>query len=298
MSTEASKAAAAPATVPIPFGLNMFISGICGCGAWGFCHPFELIKNKTINAIVDGGPTPKFFPTAKAIMNSPGGLYKGFDAGLARQASYTSFRIGFYDPIKDLLCGDRKPTMVDRAIAGAVAGSAASFFSSPVEVSLVCQSKAKEKMSLPQAMTMVYNKSGLGGFWRGCVPLMSRAAIVGVCQVGFYDQCLTWVKAGLPHLDFKMQSILAGTATGIFYAAVTMPVEVSRVLLSAQQGDLKNAKYRNMPQTIMTVTKESGFLSMYRAYIPYMGRCTMHSIVCFLLIDICKDFLKTKGYRG
>ena len=273
----------------LPFHVQLAMSGTCGSIAWLFCHPFELAKNKAIiSAALDGSKKP-LGVAFREISKQPGGLYRGIESGIARQVSYTSFRIGLYEPIRGALVGDRETNVLDRIIAGATAGSIASFLSSPVEVALVQQSKAVERMSLPSAMGLIWQKSGLTGFWRGCVPLMSRAAIVGISQVAFYDQCATWVKSMWPDMQYLLRCLIASTITGIFYAAVTMPVEVSRILLSSQQGGEK--KYKNMPQAIFSVAKERGVGSLYIAYLPYMMRCTVHSIVAFLLIEAAKERL-------
>lgn len=52
-----------------------------------------------------------------------GGLYKGLSASLLREATYSTIRMGLYEPIKNLLQnGNDSIGLVERVIAGGTAG--------------------------------------------------------------------------------------------------------------------------------------------------------------------------------
>lgn len=274
----------------IPLATNMFLSGTAGCCAWLVTHPFELLKNRVI-LNPDQSFSTVFADTKK------GGFWKGLSGGIARQVVYASCRLGFYDPIKDLVTRDpQNVTGFDRATAGALAGMSAAMLSSPIEVCLVLQSKATAPLSLVAAGKQVLTESGPTGFWRGGIPLMSRAGVVGVSQVAMYDQS----KATLKKLDKKYdwgmsgttEFILASTFTALFYAFVTMPIELSRVRMSSQKKGA--VKYTSMHQAIALIAREEGAMSIYSSFAPYFMRCAVHTVTAFFIIDTIKPLLVGK----
>lgn len=51
------------------------------------------------------------------------GLYKGLSASLLREATYSTIRMGLYEPIKNLLqMGKDSSNLLEKMIAGGVAG--------------------------------------------------------------------------------------------------------------------------------------------------------------------------------
>ena len=224
--------------------------------------------------------------------------YKGLSGGIYRQLVYASCRLGFYAPVKNMIVSpDVEPTMVQRAAAGAISGSAAAFLSSPVEVCLVLMTKASEPLSMRHAAKQVYGESGIKGFWRGVGPLTNRAAVVGVCQVAMYDQSRSVITkysegliaaangdaaAGLTHSQIVMA---ASTFTGFFYSFITMPLELARVKLSCYKKPTPDAKVPGMFGILAHTARHEGISSIFKSFVPYFGRCTSHTIVCFFLLE-------------
>ena len=290
------KAVKPAAPAPLPLWLTMPLSGTAGLIAWLPSHPFEIVKNRMILPTADPSHTTgRVFADLRATDGVAGGWYKGIEAGMARQVVYTSCRLAFFDPVKRLIVGDRQATVFDRILAGASSGALAAFCSSPVEVALVRMSAASaaERASLPATMLQIGRDNGVGGYWRGCVPLMTRAAIVGVSQVAFYDQVksiiVAWNRANNGGLSVNAENLSSSVTTGIFYGFVTMPVEVARVRISAD----KVGRYKSMPQTIVAVAKEDGVSTLFRAITPYLGRCTIHTVCSFMILENFKRAAST-----
>lgn len=282
---------------PIPRWQTLGISGFAGMFAWCFTHPFEMWKNTVMMA------PPGTTQMASFKKTSQKGFYTGLSSGLMRQVVYATGRLGCYPIFRDgILQGEAamglkesadplSATVLERALAGGSAGAFASFLSSPVEVVLVLQTTSKEKMSVPQAVKCVLANSGVTGFWAGLGALASRAALVGVSQVAVHDQVLTMlrkrnVKRPSP-LDDNIVVNIASAITALIYSAVTMPVEVARVRMSAEAklGAGVEKKYHNVVQCIGRIAKEEGVLAMYDAFFPYFCRCAMHTILCFFTIE-------------
>lgn len=288
---------------PIPLYVTLPLSGLSGTFAWLFTHPFEIFKNRMISMQPSAAAVkmaqkgtlveaPGMFTLAADLYRAEGlrnGWWKGIEAGLARQIVYTSARIALFDPVKRTFVYDRPATVFDRIAAGALSGAMAAFMSSPVEVALVRMSKQNKdsKQGFVQTLREIGVKDGLTGFWRGCIPLMTRASIVGVSQIAFYDQCQhtisqvnTSADLGFTHMQVNFASSIA---TGIFYSLVTMPVEVARLRITSDSSTPR--KYRTMFQTIGLVYREEGLHRMYGAILPYLGRCCVHTIITLMLVE-------------
>ncbi|CAM38110.1 conserved hypothetical protein [Leishmania braziliensis MHOM/BR/75/M2904] len=310
MSREAASApkAAAP---PLPLWQSLAVSGFAGMFGWCFTHPFEMWKNTVMMAPPGTSQLDSLKVTAKR------GFYTGLSSGLMRQMVYATARLGCYPAFRDgiLQCevalGLKKSadpagtTVLDRALAGASAGVFASFLSSPVEVCLVLQTtnKGKERLSMLQASRMVLKSRGIPGLWSGFGALASRAAMVGVAQVAVHDQVLTMlrshnVKRPSP-LNDNLVINVASVITALFYSLVTMPMEVARVRMSAEArlGAGVEKKYRNAVQCIGRIFKEEGVLAMYDSYLPYFGRCAIHTVLCFFAIEYVARAMRERRER-
>lgn len=279
----------------LPVFLNMPLSTVGGCIAWLFAHPFELVKNRVMFA--QTARAPSVFSVTSEILAQEGasGLFNGLSAGIARQLVYATLRLGLYQPILDGITGGKTATKVgpgERIVAGATSGAFAAFCSCPVEVALVRMTKSKEALNLLPTLTGIAKNEGVLAFWKGSTPLLWRAAIVGVSQVAFYDQVKATFKVmGLnKKMSPNQNNLLASTITGIFYSTVTMPIEAARVRMMATQTKVQYGMCRG----IMNLYKEGGVRYCYRGFVPYCGRCMVHTIALLMIIDTTKHMM---GYR-
>ena len=314
MATTKKKCPQAP--TPLPVWASLGISAGAGCGAWMVVHPMELLKNK----VMLNPQGTSLGASVKDVFQ--GGLYKGLSGGLTRQVVYTTFRLGLYLPIRDLIVDHDTPisdiTVFERAAAGASAGAIASFFSSPVEVCLVMQTKSATPLSLVGAAREVVAGHGIKGFWSGGMPLMTRAAIVGISQVAMYDQTKAMLfshhdaavakardnKLANPETNndcmYSRSSVtsIAGLITGLFYATVTLPIEMSRVRMSAWKvpGVDEHGPMPNMVKAFGRIVKQEGLTGTVKAFIPYYGRCATHTLICFQVIEFMTAQVRASGF--
>ncbi|KEG15138.1 putative mitochondrial carrier protein [Trypanosoma grayi] len=298
-----------PKDVPLPRSWTIGIAGFSGIFGWIFTHPFEMWKNTVMMAPSGSSQMDCLWKVRER------GPFKGLTSGLLRQAVYAPARLGCYPIFRDVLMSvkggssDATPTVLDRALAGALSGAFASFLSSPVEVCLVLQTTNATKLSALEAATQVYTASGIMGYWRGIGALASRAALVGVCQVAVHDQMLTLLrrqntlrsqrKGVAPYKDNLVVNV-ASVCTALFYAFCTMPVEMARVRMSAEarkgklpSGEVAETKYKNVVQAIARIAKDEGVLVMYDSFLPYFCRCAMHTVICFFAIEYLTRSAKT-----
>ena len=81
------------------------LAGGVGCGISGFLtNPMDVVKIR--NQQYGGERYGKFFSTFKIIYreeNGLRGLLKGAKATVVREMTYSSFRMGMYEPIKKIM---------------------------------------------------------------------------------------------------------------------------------------------------------------------------------------------------
>ena len=122
------------------------------------------------------------------------GIMKGLSASCLRESSYSSLRLGLYEPIKrNMGATDPKTTpMWKKFVSGALAGLIGSGICNPADLLKTRMQAAPpgEYHSLKWHMQDVYNhptQGGFVGFYRGVGPTMVRATLLGAAYLGSYD---------------------------------------------------------------------------------------------------------------
>ena len=178
-------------------------------------------------------------------------------------------------------------------------GGIAAYLSCPMEVAVV---RMSNDTSLPKeerrnykgvldAATRIVKEEGVSAFWRGSNPFVARAMMVGVFQVatldqfkGFYAHHLNQQKNSIPNI------FAAAMTSGLIYSIATMPLEASKNRMASQKAD-KTGKlpYNGILQTLTKVSKEEGFLSLYKGFFPYYIRCGGHTVSMFIFVQLLRD---------
>uniref|UniRef100_A0A673AE73 Mitochondrial uncoupling protein 2-like n=1 Tax=Sphaeramia orbicularis TaxID=375764 RepID=A0A673AE73_9TELE len=125
----------------------------------------------------------------------PRSLYNGLVAGLQRQMSFASVRIGLYDSMKQFYTrGTESAGIVTRLMAGCTTGAMAVAFAQPTDVVKV-RFQAQVRVadgerrynSTMEAYKTIARDEGVRGLWRGCMPNITRNAIVNCAELVTYD---------------------------------------------------------------------------------------------------------------
>merc|ERR1711865_1279441 len=107
----------------------------------------------------------------------------------------------------------------------------------------------------------------------------------GGTQVATYDQFkLMYGNIGLTGLSNQFSSSMSA---GLIYSLVTMPFETAKNRMAFQKPDpaSKELPYRGTIQTIRSVARTEGALSLWKGFIPYYGRCGGHTVCMFVAVD-------------
>ena len=183
---------------------------------------------------------------------------------------------------------------------GAVTGGIAAFISCPMEVCVVRMSndaslppnEQRHYKSLYDAFTRTMREEGVGAFWRGSGPFVSRAMLVGVFQVATLDQFKDFYAQTLQQQRNSIPNVFCAAMTsGLIYSIATMPLEAAKNRMASQEPDPKTGKlpFTGAIQTITKVASDKGFLALYNGFFPYYLRCGGHTVSMFIIVQMLRD---------
>eukprot|EP01116_Phalansterium_solitarium_P004588 TRINITY_DN15617_c0_g1_i1.p1 TRINITY_DN15617_c0_g1~~TRINITY_DN15617_c0_g1_i1.p1 ORF type:complete len:314 (-),score=142.98 TRINITY_DN15617_c0_g1_i1:415-1356(-) len=282
-----------------PLVVSFTTAGLGGIMAWVIVHPFNTLAVRMNLASLKAGAgqaPPQSFPKFAAdIVKNEGtmSLYKGLSAGVTRQIFYATSRFGLFEVFRDELAKYRKTDIWSRLAVGVASGGVAAYISCPAEVSLV---RMSNDMSLPadqrrnyksvvDAAFRIAREEGPAAFWRGSMPFVSRAMLVGATQIGTYDQFRDTYKKTLGLTGFS-NVFAASMTSGLIYSLITMPFETAKNRMAFQKPDASGQlAYKTTLQTFRTIAAKEGALGLWKGFLPYYGRCGGHTVFMFVFVE-------------
>ena len=289
--------------------LSFSTAGLGGIIGWVIVHPCNTVAVRMNLAQASGNAAManlSFVQYTKNILKNEGvsSLYSGLSAGIIRQIFYATSRFGLFEVMRDQLAKYRETDLFSRLFVGVLSGGIAAYISCPAEVSLVRMSNDK---SLPveqrrnykgvsDAAIRIIKEEGVSAFWRGSVPFVNRAMLVGATQVGTYDQFrATFAKWGVTGTS---NAVAASMVSGLLYSLITMPFETAKNRMAFQKPDpvSKQLLYRSTIQTISLVAKTNGVFSLWAGFLPYYGRCGGHTVCMFVAVEWLRATANKSGF--
>lgn len=272
------------------------VGGLSGCCATVFVQPIDMVKVR-IQLL---GNTPNVsrnpFLIARNIVKTSGimGLYKGLDAGLVRQITYTTTRMGMFRVISDALKKDDKPLPLQyKAFAGLASGAIGSLIGNPADLALI---RLQTDATLPlesranytgvsDALCKIVRKEGVLSLWRGSGPTVFRAMALNMGMLASFDQAkeLLQQRFGAGWTS----TLLASAISGWFAVTFSLPFDFIKTRMQRMKPDPITQKlpYTSMMNCAYLTWKEGGFLGFYRGYLTYYVRIAPHSMLTLLFVD-------------
>jgi len=223
------------------------------------------------------------------------GLYKGLLPSLLREGSYSTIRLGAYEPLKvQLGATDIAHTPLWKKItAGAISGTIGSAIATPTDLvkvrfQAVGPGQTSKYRHTFHAFWTIARTEGIRGLWTGVGPTVQRAAILTAAQIPSYDHTKhTLLNAQLmeegPALH-GVSSVIAGFVT----ACSTSPFDVVKTRMMNQKKDAASGAplvYKNTIHCIAKIVKHEGLLGLYKGFIPNWMRIGPHTIVTFFVFE-------------
>ena len=150
-----------------------------------FIHPIDVVKTRLQ---VSGGAIGGVIGSAMKN-EGPLAFYKGINAAWLREASYTSLRLGLYEPIKGVVgAKDKDAHFLKKFAAGCLAGAIGSLVGNPFDVLKTRMMASTEGTSFGAEAKSLMESQGVAGFYRGIDANISRAMVLNGTKMACYDE--------------------------------------------------------------------------------------------------------------
>ncbi|XP_020384261.2 mitochondrial 2-oxoglutarate/malate carrier protein [Rhincodon typus] len=275
-------------------------------GATFFVQPLDLVKNR-MQLSGQGARTKEYKTSFHALTNilkveGVTGIYTGLSAGLLRQATYTTTRLGIYTILFEKLtkADGTPPNFLLKALIGMTAGAIGAFVGTPAEVSLI-RMTADGRLPVDQqrgytnvfnALIRITREEGVLTLWRGCVPTMTRAVVVNAAQLASYSQSKQFL-LGLGYFhDNILCHFCASMISGLVTTAASMPVDIAKTRIQNMKMIDGKPEYRNGLDVLVRVIRQEGFFSLWKGFTPYYARLGPHTVLTFIFLEQMNKFYK------
>uniref|UniRef100_A0A3B3US17 Uncoupling protein 2 n=1 Tax=Poecilia latipinna TaxID=48699 RepID=A0A3B3US17_9TELE len=188
-----------PVDVPPTAAVKFVGAGTAACIADLLTFPLDTAKVR-LQVSIGRVPAVKYrgvFGTIVTMVRTEGplSLYSGLVAGLQRQMSFASVRIGLYDSVKQFYTkGSDHVGIGSRLLAGCTTGGMAVALAQPTDVVKVrfqAQARSNEYArrycGTIDAYKTIAKEEGIHGLWKGTGPNIARNAIVNCTELVTYD---------------------------------------------------------------------------------------------------------------
>ncbi|KAM4620004.1 dicarboxylate carrier UCP2 [Polymixia lowei] len=293
-----------PADVPATAAVKFVGAGTAACIADLFTFPLDTAKVRLQlqgeaggPAAVGKGPVVMYrgvFGTLTTMVRTEGprSLYNGLVAGLQRQMTFASVRIGLYDSVKQLYTkGSDHVGIGSRLLAGCTTGAMAVGFAQPTDVVKVrfqAQARspglARRYHGTIDAYKTIAKEEGIHGLWKGTAPNIARNAIVNCTELVTYD----FIKDALLRSNRMTDNLpchfVSAFGAGLCTTVIASPVDVvkTRYMNSAL------GQYSSVVNCALGMLTKEGPCAFYKGFMPSFLRLGSWNVVMFVTYEQLK----------
>ncbi|XP_030055870.1 mitochondrial uncoupling protein 2 [Microcaecilia unicolor] len=295
-----------PTDVPPTAAVKFVGAGTAACIADLFTFPLDTAKVRlqiqgetkshcNVKAVQYKG----VFGTIATMVKTEGprSLYNGLVAGLQRQMSFASVRIGLYDSVKQFYTkGSEHAGIGCRLLAGCTTGAMAVAVAQPTDVVKVrfqaqantCSSSRRYKGTM-DAYKTIAKQEGVRGLWKGTAPNITRNAIVNCTELVTYDLIKEMLLKSNIMTDNLPCHFTSAFGAGFCTTVIASPVDVvkTRYMNSAP------GQYNSALNCALTMLRKEGPLAFYKGFMPSFLRLGSWNIVMFVTYEQLKRAMMT-----
>ncbi|CAF1141044.1 unnamed protein product [Adineta steineri] len=302
--SDASKPPTATSDAPkaqtnTPNSVKFLIGGLAGMTATLFVHPMDVVKNR-MQMSGEGGAAKEYknsFDALTTIFRKEGlrGIYSGLSAGLFRQATYTTARLGIYQSLFEHFrqADGRPPPFFVNLLLGVTAGGLGSFIGTPAEVALIRMTldgrlPAAERRNYAHvfdALVRITREEGITKLWRGAIPTSTRAMIVNAAQMPTYSQAKqVLISSGLMEQGFFLHAV-SSLIAALVTTTVSLPVDIVKTRYQNMKVIQGKPEYNGILDVFQRILRKEGIFSFWKGFTPYFSRLGPHTILTFIFIE-------------
>ncbi|XP_028903575.1 mitochondrial uncoupling protein 2 [Ornithorhynchus anatinus] len=290
-----------PTDVPPTATVKFLSAGTAACIADLITFPLDTAKVRLQVQGESRGPSrvpagPQYRGVLGTILTvarteGPGSLYSGLVAGLQRQMSFASVRIGLYDSVKQFYTkGSEHAGVGSRLLAGCTTGALAVGLAQPTDVVKVrfqAQARAagsRRYQGTVDAYKTIAREEGLRGLWKGTSPNVARNAIVNCAELVTYDLIKDALLRGGLMADDLPCHLTSAFGAGFCTTVIASPVDVvkTRYMNSA------SGQYGGAVHCALTMLRKEGPRAFYKGFMPSFLRLGSWNVVMFVTYEQLK----------
>lgn len=279
------------------------LGGSAGMLATCVIQPIDMIK---VQKQLYEGAVPSTTKIVKDLLAKEGvkGFYRGLSAGLFRQATYTTARMGLFNEFKNRLAATQKPgeaaPVWHAFICGFTAGALGAVAGNPADLTLI-RMQADANLPLDQrrnyknvfdALIRITREEGVMGLFAGVAPTVVRAAVLNTGMFASQDIAKNTFSSltGAPKTDlYKVQAPAALTA-GFFAAACSLPLDMIKTRMQKMKPDAQgNVPYSGNVDCAMKILKNEGPGGFYKGFGTFLIRIGPHVALTLIMVDMLKE---------
>lgn len=276
--------------------------GASGMLATCVIQPIDMIKVRIQLGEGSATEVTKNMLKTKGI----GGLYKGLSAGLLRQATYTTARLGTFRVLtnKAIEANNGKPLpLYQKALCGLSAGAIGACFGSPADLALI---RMQADSTLPQAQRRNYKNAfhalyrivadeGVLSLWKGAGPTVVRAMGLNMGMLASYDQSVELFRDSLGFGE-AATVLGASTVSGFCASACSLPFDYVKTQIQKMQPDAQGKyPYTGSLDCVMKTLKAGGPLKFYAGFPVYCVRIAPHAMMTLIFLNQIQKVEKSIG---
>ncbi|XP_078532992.1 mitochondrial brown fat uncoupling protein 1 [Lissotriton helveticus] len=290
-----------PSDLPPTPGVKFLSAGTAACIADLFTFPLDTAKvrlqiqgESAVSGAAKGIRYKGVFGTISTIVKTEGprSLYNGLVAGLQRQMSFASIRIGLYDTVKLFYTnGKDKAGIGSRILAGCTTGAMAVTIAQPTDVVKVrfqaqinLHGVKRRYNGTLDAYKTIAKEEGMRGLWKGTLPNVTRNAIVNCTELVTYDLIK---EALLQHrllTDNLPCHFFSAFGAGFCTTVIASPVDVVKTrYMNSPPG-----QYKSAINCAWTMATKEGPTAFYKGFVPSFLRLGSWNVVMFVSYEQLK----------
>ncbi|XP_051893454.1 mitochondrial brown fat uncoupling protein 1 [Pristis pectinata] len=290
-----------PSVVPPTPAVQFLSAGTAACIADLITFPLDTAKVRLQiqgeAAKCQGSKSVKYRGAVGTVLTmirteGPRSLYSGLVAGLQRQMSFASIRIGLYDSVKKFYSRGNEHTSIGTStLAACTTGGLAVALAQPMDVVKVrfqaqgnVQGVQKRYNGTLQAYKSIFKAEGVQGLWKGTCPNIARNAIVNCSELVTYDIIKETILRNKLLTDNFPCHFLSAFGAGFCATVVASPVDVikTRYMNSAP------GQYKSALQCAQTMLLKEGPTAFYKGFAPSYLRLGSWNVVMFVSYEQLK----------
>jgi len=266
-------------------------------------------RNRTVIKVrLQLGSTSGPLGTAAAIVRNEGfgALYTGLSAGLLRQATYTTARLGLHSQFVQALKERNEGanlSLAQKAGAGLAAGGLGALVGSPADLSLIRMQadgtlppdQRRNYRGVGHALVDIVKKDGVGGLFTGAGTTSVRAMALNMGMLASNDQAKEMMAAN--NVTGFPATLGAASIAGFFASFFSLPFDYVKTQLQKQKpGPDGKLPFNGFMDCCGKTMASGGPLKFYTGFPTYYVRIAPHAMITLMVLDAIQSFQKSNGF--